>query len=189
MHHFLLMRHTLYVRHQSDARIIVQIQSLHKNLNHVTQTFDFPFVFRFRLQPLQKIRENVRQERQAELAKALEAETIVREKLESIQHEIAATKEDGRKFASGGAINVEFLIGLRRHEAFLLAQKADVENRLEQVLTEVARRRQAVVEADKDVKMMEKLHEVQKEKYDAAMVAKEIVNMDEIASQKRRRIT
>jgi flagellar export protein FliJ len=146
-------------------------------------------VFRFRLKPLQKIRENTRQERQTELAKALDAETIVRERLESIQREIAATKEDGRKFASGSAVDVNFLIGLRRHEAFLLAQKADAENRLEQILTEVERRRQAVVEADKEVKIMEKLHDLQKEKYDAAIAAKEIANMDEIASQKRRRIT
>ncbi|MDR1385373.1 MAG: hypothetical protein LBJ67_16220 [Planctomycetaceae bacterium] len=146
-------------------------------------------MFRFRLKPLQKIRENVRQERQAELAKALEAEAIVREKLESIQHEIAATKADGRKFASGGMVNVDFLIGLRRHEAFLLAQKADVQNRLEQVLAEVERRRQAVIEMDKEVKILEKLHDVQKEKYDAAMTAKEIVSMDEIALQKRQRMT
>ena len=139
-------------------------------------------MFKFRLKPLQKIRENVRRERQAELAKALEAEAVVRDKIESIVHEIAGTKEDGRKFSQEAHINVDVLIGLRRHEAYLLAQKQEAEEKLDQVLVEVERRRLAVVEADKEVKIMEKLHEKQKDKYDAEQAAKEIVALDEIAS-------
>ena len=146
-------------------------------------------MFTFRLKPLQKIRENVRRERQAELAKALEAEAVVREKIESLVDEIAATKEDGRKQASEGRINVDFLVGLRRHEAYLLAQKQEAEQKLEQVLTEVERRRLAVAEADKEVKIMEKLHEKLKDKYDAEQTAKEIVEFDEIASQRAARKT
>ena len=141
-------------------------------------------MFRFRLQPLQKIRENVRRERQAELAKALEAEAVVREKIESLVHDIAGTKEEGRRLALEGRINVDFLVGLRRHEAYLLAQKQEAEQKLDQVLTEVERRRLAVVEADKEVKIMEKLHEKLKENYDAEQAAKEVVGFDEIASQR-----
>ena len=141
-------------------------------------------MFTFRLKPLQKIRENLRRERQSELAKALTAEAVVRDKIESIVHEIAGTKEDGRRLVSEGTINVDFLVGLRRHEAYLLAQKQEAEEKLDQVLAEVERRRLAVVEADKEVKIMEKLHEKQKDKYDAELAAKEIVAFDEIASQR-----
>ncbi|MCL2117741.1 MAG: hypothetical protein FWH27_04845 [Planctomycetaceae bacterium] len=141
-------------------------------------------MFNFRLKPLQKIRENVRRERQTELARALEAEAVVRGKIESIAHDIAGTKEEGRKLASEGRINVDFLVGLRRHEAYLLAQKQEAEQKLEQVLTEVERRRLAVAEADKEVKIMEKLHEKLRDKYDAEQSAKEIVAFDEIASQR-----
>ena len=143
--------------------------------------------FRFRLQPLQKIRENIRRDRQTELAKALEAEAVVREKIENLVRDIAKTKEDGRKWASSGKINVDFLVGLRRHEAYLLVQKTDAEQTLEQVLAEVERRRQAVVEADKEVKILEKLHEKLKERHDSELDAKEIVELDEIASQRAAR--
>jgi len=139
-------------------------------------------MFRFRLQPLQKIRENVRSERQVELAKALEAEAIIREKLEGVNHEIKTTKEEGRRLATGGEVNVDHLIGLRRHEAFLLAQKTVIEEHLEKLLAEVERRRQAVIEADKEVRVLEKLHEKLKDRYDSALEAKETVAFDEIAS-------
>ena len=145
--------------------------------------------FRFRLQPLQKVRENIRQDRQTELAKALEAEAVVREKIESLIGEIAGTKEEGRKLAAKGQINVDFLVGLRRHEAYLLAQKAEAEQKLEQVLAEVERRRLAVVEADKEVKILEKLHEKLKDRHDSELTAKEIVDLDEIASQRAARKT
>ena len=145
--------------------------------------------FRFRLQPLQKVRENIRRDRQTELAKALEAEMVVREKIESLVGEIAGTKEEGRKLAAKGRINVDFLVGLRRHEAYLLAQKAEAEQKLEQVLAEVERRRLAVVEADKEVKILEKLHEKLKDRHDNELTAKEIVDLDEIASQRAARKT
>jgi len=144
-------------------------------------------MYRFRLKPLQKIRENVRRERQAELAKALAAEAVVREKIESIVHDIAGTKEQGRKCSQEGRINVDVLVGLRRHEAWLLAQKQEAEQKLEQVLAEVERRRLAVVEADKEVKILEKLHEKYKDNYDAEQSAKEVVEFDEIASQRAAR--
>jgi len=139
-------------------------------------------MFKFRLQPLQKIRENVRRERQTELAKALAAEAVVREKIESIVQDITKVATELRTGGEEGRINVDFLIGLRRHEAWLLAQKQDAEQKLEQVLAEVERRRLAVVEADKEVKILEKLHEKQKDKYDAELFSKEIVTFDEIAS-------
>lgn len=143
--------------------------------------------FRFRLQPLQKVRENIRCERQTELAKAFEAEAVVREKIESLTRGIADTKEEGRKLVAGGRVNVDFLVGLRRHEAYLLAQKAEAEQTLDQVLVEVERRRLAVVEADKEVKILEKLHEKLKERHDNERNAEEIVELDEIASQRAAR--
>ena len=160
----------------------------------------------FRLKPLQKIRENVRRERQAELAKALTAEAVVREKIESIVKDIAkvaddlraggrGTRDEGRevrdeysvKPLSPHPINVDVLIGLRRHEAWLLAQKQEAEQKLEQVLAEIERRRLAVVEADKEVKILEKLHEKYKDNYDAEQSAREVVEFDEIASQRAAR--
>ncbi|MCL2346947.1 MAG: hypothetical protein FWC50_01670 [Planctomycetaceae bacterium] len=139
-------------------------------------------MFRFRLQPLQKIRENVRRNRQTELAKALEAEAVVRERLEGVKHEIKTTKEEGRRLAVGGEVNVDYLIGLRRHEAFLLAQKTTIEEHLEKLIAEVERRRQAVIEADKEVRIMEKFHDKLKERYDSAIETKEIAEFDEIAN-------
>jgi len=141
-------------------------------------------MFQFRLTPLLKIRENIRRERLAELTKSLEAEAVILEKLEGINNQIVETKKEARERIRQGKINVDYMIGLRRHEAFLLAQQSYIQEKLEILRQEIEKRRQAVIEADKEVRVMEKLREKQKERYDESERAKETVLMDEIAGQK-----
>ncbi|MDR1959199.1 MAG: flagellar export protein FliJ [Planctomycetaceae bacterium] len=144
-------------------------------------------MFKFRLTPLLKIRENLRREKQAELAKALEAETVVVEKLTEIEQNMLHVKEEARTRILRGKISVDFMVGLRRHEAFLLAQQRQIREQLEILRTEIEKRREAVREADKEVRVMEKLHEKQKDRYDFEERNKETLFMDEIAIQKTAR--
>ena len=139
--------------------------------------------FKFRLEPLITIRDNVLKEKQGELAKAYEARRIAVEKLEEIQRDLAGTTEAGREMMqSGRAISVDYLLGLRRHEAYLNAQRDLVQKHIILIDEEIEKRRDAVMEANKELKIVEKLKEKQRERYLAEQARKKTVMMDEVAT-------
>ena len=138
--------------------------------------------FKFRLEPLITIRDNVLKEKQAELAKAYEARRALEEKQAELEQELAATVAAGRDtIHGGGAISVDYLLSLRRHEGYLMAQQEHIAKTIAAVDEEIERRREAVMEAHRELKTVEKLKEKQKEKYNAELAKKETVMMDEIA--------
>lgn len=141
--------------------------------------------FRFRLEPLIAIRDNVLKEKQGELAKAYEARRIVEEKRREIESELESTRASGRQVISGGGqVNVEYLLGMRRQEMFLVAERDDCDQKIRMIDEQIELRRQAVVEANKELKIVEKLKEKRKERYDTEQARLDTVLMDEIASNK-----
>lgn len=144
--------------------------------------------FRFRLAPLLKIRENIRAERQTELSKAYEAARIVEEKLEKIRSDLIACVEEGRQSILAGKISIDFLLSMRRHEAHLLTQQAEARNQLQQIQVEIERRRAAVIEADRDVKVLEKLREKLKERHIKEEALADLKQLDETAGQRSARV-
>ncbi|MDR0609016.1 MAG: flagellar export protein FliJ [Planctomycetaceae bacterium] len=141
--------------------------------------------FQFRLEPLITIRDNTLKEKQGELAKAYEARRIVEEKQRQLQQELAENVETGRQRLQTGIIDIDFLLGLRRHEAYLNAQIEFVHGHLRQIDEEIERRRNAVLEANKELKIIEKLKEKRYEKYRTEENRKETIRLDEIAVKKR----
>ena len=140
--------------------------------------------FRFRLQPLITIRDNVLKQKQAELAKAYEARRIVMEKREKVERDLAATKESAREMIhSGKPVSVDYLLGLRREEMFLLIDRNKCDEDLRMIDEYIERCREAVIEANKELKIVEKLKEKRKEKYDTEQARLETVQMDEIAGR------
>jgi flagellar FliJ protein len=140
--------------------------------------------FHFRLIILLKLRENERQERQVELAQALEAERIMKDEVESIAAEIAAAKAQVRAALSGGDIPVDSLLELQRYGLHLRVQSAVAAERLAHLRAEVERRRQRLVEANRQVRMLEKLREKQAEAFAFEQLRLEQKVFDEIG-QKR----
>jgi len=143
--------------------------------------------FKFRLDPVLKIRENDRAQKQAELGRAYEAVRIVENKLKEVQTEIVSNSELGRQAIQQGRISVDYLLAVRRHEAFLLAQQSDVQTSLQQIRLVIEERRLALIEADKKVKVLEKLREKQKSKHLQEEALAEMKQMDEIAQSARHR--
>jgi len=141
--------------------------------------------FKYRLAPLLKIKENIRTEKQTELAKAYEAQRIVQEQLKQVEEELAKSTEEGRHFIQEGKISVDFLLSLRRHEAHLLSQKKHANEQLELIAQEIERRRIALMEADREVKVLEKLKEKMKIRHLEAENKLAVRQMDEIAGRKR----
>lgn len=140
--------------------------------------------FKYRLASLLKIREGVRTEKQMELNKAYEAAQIVENALQQVRENILKCTEEARQLMTGGQVRVDFLIGLRRHEAFLLAQQSHAENQLKQIQEEIERRRIALMEADREVKVLEKLKEKLKNKFLKDQALAELKQMDEVAGRK-----
>ncbi|MDR1964037.1 MAG: flagellar export protein FliJ [Planctomycetaceae bacterium] len=140
--------------------------------------------FQFRLEPLITIRDNVLKEKQGELAKAYEARRIAEEKKQELEQELSENVAAGRQRMTAGAIDIEFLLGLRRHEMYINAQMDVVQGHLRQIDEEIERRRIAVMEAHKELKIVEKLKEKRYERYQTEENRKEIIRMDETALRK-----
>jgi flagellar protein FliJ len=117
--------------------------------------------FRFRLETLLRLRLADRDQRRAELAKAQRAEDMLLAQADGLAGERAETCELSRKLASPGAADVDRLIASHRYELVLKARAQQLAGQIEQVRAEVARRRQILVEADRQVRVLEKLREKQ----------------------------
>ena len=134
----------------------------------------------FRLATLLKLREQTRVERRRELAQAFEAERILRDRAAQLQADIEATQQRTRDAARGN-VNVESLLNARRYELSVKGQLAEANQQIAQVLAEIERRRQALLEADRDVKVLEKLRDLQSEQHAALERKRENRQLDEAA--------
>ena len=115
----------------------------------------------FRLQTLLRLRIAERDERRADLAKALRAEAVLeeqRERLTGEQRELAARQ---RTLQSPGAANVDALLATHRYTVVLAAQARQLAGQIVQVQAETERRRLSLVEADRQVRVLEKLRDRQ----------------------------
>lgn len=113
----------------------------------------------FRLQSVMKLRIAARDERRKSLADALRAESIVSEQIAAMEKEIAEAREAARGAAAPGVIHVDRLLNFNRHELLLDANRRALIKQKEKIAEEAEIRRRALVEADRDVRALEKLRE------------------------------
>ena len=141
--------------------------------------------FTFRLDPLISIRDNVLKEKQAELAKAYEAQRIIEQKQLDTERSIEANLQSAREMQQLGKVDVTLLLGIRRYDMFLASQLDEIRRHIAMIAEEIEIRRQAVIEANKELKIIEKLKERKREEYRVEERRKETIEMDEIAGRKR----
>jgi flagellar FliJ protein len=132
----------------------------------------------FRLATLLKLREQTRVERRRELAQAFEAERILRDRAAQMQSDIESTQQRTR-MAAQGSVNVETLLNARRYELTVKGQLAEIQRQIAQVLEEIERRRHALLEADRGVKVLEKLRELQAAQHASLEQKRENRQLDE----------
>lgn len=138
--------------------------------------------FRFRLATLLKLRETTRDERRSQLAEALRIETLIDDQLEQVEQTLARLLVDRAKSSSPGPVNVDWLLDAQRYELALRTKERDFRQQLQSVRLEVERRRQTLAEADREVRVLEKLRESQHERHIADERRDDQKVMDEIAS-------
>ncbi len=137
--------------------------------------------FVFRLTTLLKLREAERDRKRAELADAQRALEMIDDRLSELEQEMNAATEATRRAASVGEVAVDKLLDNQRYELMLLAEKKSVDIQRAQVAEETDRRRLAVVEADRQVKTLEKLREKQQQRHRFEQDSRLAKQLDEVA--------
>lgn len=141
--------------------------------------------FQFRLQTLLRIRETARDERREQLAEALRIDDTLRRK----QAELEELRTEARSLQhlKIGAVNVDRLLGAQRYEAIVASEIAHVEHQRANVAEEIGKRREALVEADRECKVLEKLRDARHAEYLTEQQRREMKILDEAAGRTARR--
>lgn len=138
-------------------------------------------MFKFRLATLLKLREATRDERRSHLAQAYQADAILQQQQEQIAQELTDLQGVYRTSAQPGNVNVDRLIAAQRHEVVLRFQGQQLQQQRETIAQEIERRRAALAEANREVKVLENLRERQQERYQEEENRRDIQRLDEVA--------
>jgi flagellar export protein FliJ len=141
--------------------------------------------YRFRLETLEKLRSARRDELRAALADGFRAEQILSEQRAAVQAESTALRESRRAAVAAQQLDVNQLIEVGRYETVLDAQQRVLAEQASRLAIEVERRRLAVVEADRAVRVLEKLDERRRAEHRQEEARRETKELDEIAVLRR----
>lgn len=139
--------------------------------------------FRFRLATLLRLREAARDDRRARLAEALQALDLLDAQRADVDAQLAAARAEHQQAAAPGAIDIDRLVAGHRHQVLLAAHRAQLDEQARKVTEEADRRRESLVAADREVRVLEKLRESQALRH--RQEAETVLNkqLDEIASR------
>jgi flagellar protein FliJ len=115
--------------------------------------------FRFRLESLLKLRLAERDHRREELANAYRADQVLQQRLASVREEIVDTQRLSKACSAPGTVHVDKLLHSHRYELILVGQLQQIHRQRQLIANEIDRRRQALVEADQELRILEKLRE------------------------------
>ncbi len=138
-------------------------------------------MFEFRLEPVRRVRQADRDEKLASLAEAVQAHEVLGDQLRQVDAELVQLKSLAQAQVSPGEIDVDALIKRARHEALQEAHKKQILNQLQQVETEIEKRREALIEADRAVKVLDRLHDKQREQHELEQQRIQQRQLDEVA--------
>jgi len=138
--------------------------------------------FSFRLQPLLELRLATRDERREDLAKAYHADRLLVEQLDRVRAELSEPQATARQAARPGTVSVDHLLNTHRYELLLGAQCGQITRQREDVQKEIQRRREALIEADREVKILERLRESKQSEFQFQEARVETRELDEVAS-------
>ncbi len=137
--------------------------------------------FQFRMATLLRLRESWRDERRAALAEAQHAEQVIAERIALIDCDLVALRRQSLDAARPGVINVDRLADSTRYEMILKVERQSADQQRQAVAEEVERRRESLMTADRDVRVLEKLRESQLDQHRDAQQRSEVKQLDEIS--------
>jgi len=104
--------------------------------------------------------------------------------MDSVRVELSELQAGQRNAIGGTTIDVNSLLAAGRYQSVLQLQQSTMQDQVKLLATEVERRRQAVVEADVQVRILDKLEDRQKAEHLYKLQQAEIKELDEIGSQR-----
>ncbi len=140
--------------------------------------------FKFRLATLLRLREATRDQRRSELAEAYRVDDVLQKQIEYVGKEMDWLMHRYRKAAGPGIVNVDSLVDAGRYELMLRSQQNQLGRQREDVCEEIERRRESLLVADRDVRVLEKLRQKQSQRYLSEQNRQEIKLLDETAQRR-----
>jgi len=139
--------------------------------------------FQFRHDSLVRLREALRDERRAQLAEAMRIQASLDGEMQQLRLKLDEARQ--MHTAPRGAVDIDRLLVAERYEMVLLLEKHKLEQQQAGMNAEVEKRRQALVWADQDVRVLEKLRETQFQRWRAGSERDALEHLDEIAGRMR----
>ena len=137
--------------------------------------------FRFRLETFLRLKIAARDRCRAELAEVLRAEDTLKQQQEEIEAEVLRHNDYIRSVTEKGRLNLDLIAAAQREYVYLKAMRAEKQQLMQKLLPHIQQRRQALVEADHEVRTLERLKEHKQEQHQQWELALEAKQMDEIA--------
>jgi flagellar protein FliJ len=141
--------------------------------------------YQFRLATVQKVREARRTQQRQSLAEAYRAEQVLAENRESLATEEIELRELQRSATQGKYLDVNMLLEAQRYELLLKARALELAKQGTLLAAETERRRQLLVEADREVKVLELLDKRHREEHNRRRQQQEVKQLDEAAQIRR----
>jgi flagellar protein FliJ len=139
--------------------------------------------YKFRMATLLRLREANRDERRVQLAEAQQAEELVANRLSRIDADLNGLTKRCQHDLRPGQIDVDRLMEAQRYELLLRAERQAAGEQRKIVSNEVERRRETLVAADREVRVLEKLRELQLERHQEDQQREETKILDEVGIQ------
>ncbi len=136
--------------------------------------------FKFRLATLKKLREAIRDQRRAELGEALRAEAILEEQITALDRAMQSMLEECRAASGPGPVDVDRLTQAHLHSLLLEGQKRFLEHHRQQLAEEIQRRRDVLAQADREVRILERLEAKYAHRHQRRQLHQEIRHLDEV---------
>jgi flagellar FliJ protein len=141
--------------------------------------------YKFRLETLCKVREARRTQQRVALAEAFRAEEMLAATRAELVSEETELRELQRSAAAGRYLDVNRLLEAQRYELLLKARGQELAKQATLLAAEAERRRQLLVEADRDVRVLEMLDERHRREHERRAQRIEIKELDEAAMNRR----
>ena len=139
--------------------------------------------FLFKLEGVLRYRENAEHQRQRDVA-VIEAQmTALEAELRALDAEVQNVNNEARQHHLGGKLDMGFLTAHRRFLGSAQRQGIEIAQRMAQVRLKLDAARQALADAARERKVLEKLKERQLEAWQANLAQKEAAALDEVGMQ------
>lgn len=139
--------------------------------------------FRFRLATLLRLRESARDERRARLGEAYAAEQKLLARRDGLRRE-QQELEQRHRGPGVGRVNVDQMLAFDRYSVLLKAELQTIDQQHKLLGEEIEKRRQALVAADREVRLLEKFREKLQDRHRQQEAATAMKQLDEIAARR-----